>query len=185
MFTGNVRHKCFRPFLFGNVNPKSMEKTMKNKSVRPVPEGYHTVTPYLVVDNAQGLIEFIKNAFNGNVTFLMKGDGDKIMHATVTIGDSIVMISDTMEGMEAQNAMLYVYLDDVDTVFQKAVKARATTVREPRTEFYGDRAGAVKDKWGNVWWIATHVEDVDQQELERRSSQAMKERKERGDEVPA
>ena len=162
-----------------------MEKATKGKSVRAVPEGYHAVTPYLVVDNAQGLIEFMKSAFDANVRSLMNTDDGKIMHAELSIGDSFVMISDTMEGMQAQTAMLYLYLEDVDSVFKKAVQAKGTTVREPRTEFYGDRAGAVKDQWGNTWWIATHVEDVDQQELERRAEKAMKERKEKGDEVHA
>lgn len=162
-----------------------MEKATKDKSVRAVPEGCQTVTPYLVVDNAQGLLEFIKNAFDGNVTFVTKRDDDKIMHSTVTIGDSTLMISDTMEGMEAHTAMLYLYLENVDAVFQKAVKAKATSVREPMTEFYGDRAGAVKDEWGNIWWIATHVEDVDPQELERRTQKVMKEHREKGGEVPA
>jgi PhnB protein len=161
-----------------------MEKT-KSKSARAVPEGYHTVTPYLVVDNAQGLIEFIERSFNGKVVSLMKLDNNRIMHATMSIGDSTVMLSDTMEGMEAQTCMLYLYLEDVDSVYQKTIQAKGIAVREPKTEFYGDRAGAIKDQWGNVWWIATHVEDVDQQELERRAEQTMKERKEKGDEVHA
>ena len=162
-----------------------MEQATRNKSVRAVPEGYHTVTPYLVVDNAQRLIDFMKNAFDANPRSVMKTDDGKIMHAEVSIGDSFVMISDTMEGMQPQTAMLYLYLDDVDSVFQKAVQAKGTSVREPKNEFYGDRSGAVRDEWGNMWWIATHVEDVDPQELGRRSEQAMKERKEKGDEVHA
>lgn len=162
-----------------------MEKAAKNKSVRAVPEGFHTVTPYLVVDNAQGLLEFIKNAFDGKVTFITKMDDGKIMHATVSIGDSVVMIADTMEGMETQTAMLYLYVEDADAVFQKALKAKATSVREPKTEFYGDRSGAVKDDWGNMWWISTQVEDVDPAELDRRAKKEMKERKQQGGEVHA
>ena len=162
-----------------------MEKAKKNKSVRAVPEGFHTVTPYLVVDDAQGLMEFITNAFDGKVTFVMKRDDKKIMHATMSIGNSTVMISDTMEGMEAQTSMLYLYLEDVDNVFKKAIEAKANLVREPITEFYGDRAGAVKDAWNNVWWIATHVEDVEEKELEKRAVKAMQERKEKGHEVHA
>lgn len=162
-----------------------METATNRKSVREVPEGYHTVTPYLVVDNAQGLLDFIRNAFGGNVTTMMNTDDGKIAHATVSIGDSIIMVSDTMEGMETQNAMLYLYLKDVDSVFQQAVKLNATPIREPVTEFYGDRSGAVKDNWGNMWWIATHVEDIDQQEMERRSKQFMKEQREKRGEVHA
>ena len=162
-----------------------MEQATRNKSVRAVPEGYHTVTPYLVVDNAKGLMEFLRNAFDANIRAVMDRDDGRVMHAEVSIGDSIIMISDTMEGMQAQTAMLYLYLDDVDSVFQKAVQAKATPVREPRDEFYGDRSGAVRDEWGNMWWIATHVEDVDPKEMEQRAEQAMKERKEKGDEVHA
>jgi PhnB protein len=161
-----------------------MEKTNK-KSVRAVPEGFHAVTPYLIVDNAAGLIEFIQKAFDGKLTFITKDDDDRIVHATVKIGDSTIMISDTMEGMSAQTAMLYLYLEDVDAVFRKAVQAKATSIQEPKNEFYGDRAGAVKDAAGNTWWISTHVEDVDEKELDRRSKQVQKERKEKGDEVHA
>jgi PhnB protein len=150
----------------------------KNKSVRPVPEGFRTVTPFLIVDNAAGLIDFIKQAFDGKQTFLMNDDDNKIMHATVKIGDSTIMLSDTMEGMPAQTAMLYLYVEDVDSLYQKALKAKATSVHEPTNEFYGDRAAAVKDKWGITWWIATHVEDVEQNELERRSKEVFKERRE-------
>jgi PhnB protein len=150
-----------------------MENTKKNRSVNAVPEGLHSVTPYLVVDNAAGLIDFIEKAFSGKVTSkMLHQDQKKIMHATVTIGDSTIMISDTMPGMEdTHTAMLYLYLDNVDDVFKKAIAAKGTSVREVKDEFYGDRAGAVKDSWGNVWWIATHTEDVDPKELERRAEE--------------
>jgi len=161
-----------------------MEKT-KSKSVRAVPEGFQTVTPYLVVDNAAKLIEFIKNTFDSKVTFISNRDENKIMHATVSIGTSTIMISDIMEGMQPQTAMLYLYLEDADGVFKKAMDGKATLVREPKTEFYGDRAGAVKDEWGNVWWIATHVEDVDPEELDRRLKEVLKEQKNKGAEVHA
>jgi len=161
-----------------------MEKT-KSKSVRAVPEGLETVTPYLIVDNAAKLIEFMKDAFDGRVSFISNRDDKKIMHATVSIGTSTIMIADTMEGMKPHTAMLYLYLEDVDGVFKKAIAANATSVQEPKTEFYGDRAGAVKDEWGNVWWIATHVEDVDPAELDRRSKQVLKEQKSKRSEVHA
>lgn len=154
-----------------------MEKTKKGK-VSAVPEGFSTVTPYLVSDNAAGLIEFIEQAFNGKVNFKMMGDDNRIMHAAVAIGNSTIMLSDTMEGMSAQTAMLYLYLDNVDEVYKKALNAKATSIREPKDEFYGDRTGAVKDPTGNTWWIATHVEDVDDEELRRRSEEMTKQRKE-------
>jgi len=159
-----------------------MEKT-KSKPVRAVPEGLQAVTPYLVVDNAAKLIEFMKNAFDAKVSFVANRDDNKIMHATVSIGPSTIMIADTMEGMEPHTAMLYLYLEDADRVFKKAIDAKATSVQEPKTEFYGDRAGAVKDEWGNVWWIATHVEDVDPEELDKRMKEVLKEQKNKGAEV--
>lgn len=161
-----------------------MEKT-KSKSVRAVPEGLQTVTPYLVADNAAKLIEFMRKAFDGKVTFISNRDDNRIMHATVSIGTSTIMIADTMEGMQPQTGMLYVYLEDADRAFKKAIEAKATSIQEPKTEFYGDRAGAVRDEWGNVWWIATHVEDVAPDELERRAKEAFKERKSKGAEVHA
>ena len=153
-----------------------MEKP-KSKSVSPVPEGFETVTPYLVVDNATKLIEFVKKAFDGSVTSITKREDSKVMNASVTISTSTIMISDTMEGMPPQTAMLYLYLEDADRVYKKAIDAKATSVQEPRTEFYGDRAGAVRDEWGNMWWIATHVEDVSPEELDRRAKEAQREEK--------
>jgi PhnB protein len=155
-----------------------MEKANKNKAVRAVPEGFLTVTPYIVVDDAHKFIEFTKQAFNATQTFIME-DGGRIMHATIKIGDSTIMVSDTMEGMEAHICMLYLYLEKVDEVYKKAIAAKATSVREPVDEFYGDRAAAVKDEWGNVWWLATHVEDVDEKELKKRSEKMQQERKEK------
>jgi PhnB protein len=161
------------------------QRTSSSKSVRAVPEGFHTVTAYLIVDGAAKLIEFINQAFDGKTTFITKMENDRVMHATVQVGNSLIMISDTMEGMEPQTAMLYLYLDDADATFKKAIAAKATALQEPRDEFYGDRAGAVKDAFGNIWWIATHIEDVDNTEMERRAKEFLKERKEKGDEVHA
>ena len=148
-----------------------MEKTSKNKSVRAVPQGYHTVTPYLLANNAAGLIEFMEKAFDAKMAYKMLHDDKSILHAAVTIGDSTIMLADSMEGHPAQQGMLYLYLENVDEVFQKALRAKATSVREVQDEFYGDRAGAVKDPWGNTWWISTHVEDVSDEELEKRAKE--------------
>lgn len=155
-----------------------MEKASKNKPVRAVPEGFQTVTPYIVVEDAHTFIEFTKQAFNARQTFIME-DGGRIMHATIQIGDSTIMVSDTMEGMEPHVCMLYLYLEGVDETFKKALKAKATSVREPVDEFYGDRAAAVKDEWGNVWWMATHIEDVGDAELKRRLQKMQQEQNEK------
>ncbi len=146
----------------------------KNKTVQAIPEGMHTVTPFLVVNQASMLIEFIKNAFNGKVTAQMDGDDGKIMHANVVIGDSPIMIADANEKFAAVESMLYLYVEDVDSVYRQALKAKGQSLREPVDEFYGDRSAGIKDPWGNQWWVATHVEDVSPEETRRRAEQFQK-----------
>jgi uncharacterized glyoxalase superfamily protein PhnB len=160
-----------------------MEKS--KKAVKAVPEGFHTVTPYVVVEDATRFMQFIEKTFNGKITFVMRQEDQKVMHATVQIGDSIIMICDAMETTPAQATILYLYVEDPDQLFKKAQQAKATVIREMEDQFYGDRVGAVKDEWGNLWWIGKHVEDVDQKELERRSKIVLKEREEKAREVHA
>jgi uncharacterized glyoxalase superfamily protein PhnB len=155
------------------------EKHSEHATVaEPMPKGFHTITPYLVIKGADEWRQFAENAFDAETTFLLKHesgkDSGKIMHATTRIGDSNIMFSEIMENYPAISTMLYLYVDDVDSVYKQAVDAGAEVVREPRTEFYGDRAGCVKDKWNNTWWIATHVEDVDEEELKQRAEEFRK-----------
>jgi PhnB protein len=112
----------------------------------------------------------MKKAFDGELTYIMEAEG-QVMHATVKIGDSIIMLTDVMGNHEPMPCQLYLYVDDMDSMYKKAVKAGGTSLREPMTEFYGDRSGAVKDEWGNHWWIATHVEDVSEAELKKREKE--------------
>ena len=142
---------------------------------KPVPEGYHTVTPYLVVDGAEKVIGFMKEAFGARPVFdpMMRPDG-KIMHAEFKIGDSVVMIADASERAQATTASLHLYVPNVDAVYQKALKAGGTSLTEPSDMFYGDRSGGVKDAAGNRWHIGTHVEDVAPAELKRRATEFMK-----------
>lgn len=161
-----------------------MEKTNKS-NVSPVPEGFHTVTPYLAVENATRFMQFVEKAFGGKTVFVMKHEGDKVMHATMQIGNSRIMICDIMENTPAQPAILYLYVDNSDELFKKAQKENATVTFPMENQFYGDRVGALKDEWGNTWWIATQVEEVEQNELERRGKIVMKERKEKSQEVHA
>ena len=143
--------------------------------VKPIPQGYHTVTPYLVVDGAEKIVSFMKEAFGAQPVFepMMRPDG-KIMHAEYKIGDSVVMISDASERAKATSAMLHLYVPNVDAVYQKALKAGATSVMEPANMFYGDRSGGVKDPAGNQWHIGTHIEDVAPGELKKRAVEFMK-----------
>lgn len=143
--------------------------------VKPIPKGYHTVTPYLVVDGAEKIVSFMKEAFGAQPAFepMMRPDG-KIMHAEYKIGDSVVMISDASERAKATSAILHLYVPNVDAVYQKALKAGATSVMEPADMFYGDRSGGVKDPAGNQWHIGTHIEDVAPGELKKRAVEFMK-----------
>jgi len=136
-------------------------------AVKAIPDGYHSVTPYLVVRGAAQLIDFLKEAFGAQETFRMPGGGG-IMHAEVRIGDSMVMMSDAMGEYGPMPTMLFLYVDDVDAVYERALKAGGVSTQKPEDQFWGDRAGAVKDAFGNQWWMATHVEDVPMEELERR-----------------
>ncbi len=146
------------------------------KTTNFIPDGFNTVSPYLIVDGADELMEFIVNGLGGEQKFLMRGPDNRIQHATVKIGNSMIMLGDTMNGMGPQTAMLYLYVKDVDALYKRALEAHGENVREPKDEFYGDRAAAVKDRWGNTWWIATQKEEVDRAELDRRAQKAYKER---------
>ena len=143
--------------------------------VKPVPDGFHTLTPYLVVDGAEKLITFMQNALGAKYDHepTKRPDG-KIMHATLKIGNSMLMISDSSEHAKATSTMLYVYVPNVDATYQKALKAGATSMMEPADQFYGDRSGGVKDPAGNTWFFGTHIEDVAPAELKKRAEQVMK-----------
>ncbi len=135
--------------------------------VKPVPEGFHTVTPYLLVRDAAALIDFVKKAFDAREVFRQTMD-EGLLHAHLQIGDSIVMIGDAPERAQPTPCMLYLYVKDADAAYKKAVAAGAVTVSAPKDEFYGDRSAGVKDAFGNQWWIATRVEDVTESELAAR-----------------
>jgi PhnB protein len=138
-------------------------------AVKPVPEGHHTVCPYLIVDDANALFEFVQRAFGARVVDVHRDDAGRIMHADVIIGDSHVMLSQANAEWKAMPAMIHMYVPDCDAVFRAAIAAGGTSVRDPRTEFYGDRSGGVRDANGNQWWISTHVEDVSSEEIARRA----------------
>jgi len=138
-------------------------------AVKPIPEGFRTVTPYLLVRDAAKLIEFAKKAFDAREVF-RQTIGEGLVHAHLLIGDSMVMIGDAPERVEPVPCMLYLYVKDADATYKKAVAAGGVSVSEPRDEYYGDRSGGVKDAFGNQWWVATHVEDVPPAELAARAA---------------
>jgi PhnB protein len=132
----------------------------------PLPDGLHNVNVYLVVPDPDGLIDFITGVLGGRVALRSVSEG-ATQHAEVRVGDSVVMLGPSRGG-PASPAMLYVYVDDCDAAYARALAAGAVSVRPPLDKFYGDRDAGVKDGWGNTWWIATHLEDVPADELRRR-----------------
>ncbi len=129
-----------------------------------VPDGFHTATPYLAVPDAQKQIEFMKQVFGAEEKLRMPNADGSVGHAELKIGDSVIMTGDAGE----LRPMLYLYVDDVDAVFKKALETGATAIREPADQFYGDRSAQVKDPLGNIWFLATAKEDVPQAEQMKR-----------------
>ena len=146
------------------------------------PEGYHSVTPYLTVDDARAALDFYARAFGATEIERMEM-GDRIAHAEIRIGDSVVMLSDEWPDMGklspknrgGATAGLMVYLPDVDAAFARAIEAGATEERPVEDQFYGDRSGSVKDPFGHTWMLATHVEDVAPDEMKRRMAKMAEE----------
>jgi PhnB protein len=149
-------------------------------AVKPIPEGYHSVTPYLIIKGASEAIEFYKKAFGASELFRIPAPGGKIGHAEINIGDSRVMLADEYPEMGYKSpsswggtaVSLMIYVEDVDSVYQQAVAAGGKEKRPVKDEFYGDRLGTVEDPFGHVWHIATHKEDVSMEEMERRAKAA-------------
>ena len=141
-------------------------------SVSYIPAGHHTVTPYLVLEDVAGFLEFSEKAFDAEVTERIAMPDGTVMHAEIQIGDSRIMIGTASDEYSAMPALLHLYLPDADAAFKKAVDAGATVVQEPSDQFYGDRSGGVRDAFGNMWWVATHIEDVPRDEMQRRAVEA-------------
>ncbi len=145
-------------------------------TTKAIPDGYHSVTPYLMMDGAAGAIAFYQEAFGATELFRMTDDKGRVGHAEIRIGDSVVMLADTHPGttccgprsLGGSTVGLMIYLESVDTVFARALKAGAKSLRPLANQFYGDRSGTLEDPFGHVWTIATHVEDVPPEEIERR-----------------
>ncbi len=136
--------------------------------VNPIPQDYGTVTPYLIVNGVPRLIDFLKETFHAEERARINDKKDHVGHAEVKIGNSMVMMADSTTQYTPIPSQLYVYVDNVDDAYRRAMRAGGTSEQEPTTQFYGDRTAAVKDPTGNVWWIATHVEDLSPQEMEKR-----------------
>ena len=137
-------------------------------SVKSVPDGYHTITPYLMVPDVSIEVEFLKRAFNAKPFDWNVAPDGTVAHASVKIGDSMLMMGAARGPYKAEAVTLYMYVEEVDQVYMHAIAAGASSIQEPRHEFYGDRTAAVIDPAGNRWYIATHVEEIHPEELQRR-----------------
>jgi len=148
--------------------------------VKPIPEGYHSATPYLIVKDAARAIEFYKRAFGATELLRMAAPGGKIGHAEIKIGDSPIMLADEVPDMGALSpeslggtpVSILLYVEDVDAVFNQAIAAGAKVQRPVKDQFYGDRTGGVTDPFGHVWYVATHKEDVSPEEMRKRAAAA-------------
>ena len=148
-----------------------------NTKVKPIPEGFHTVTPYLHIRGASSAVDFYRRAFGAQERFRMPGpDGKTVGHAELVIGDSIVMLADEFpqcgnqspQALQGPSVGLALYVEDVDATFKRAVEAGATIKYPLENKFYGDRSATVIDPFGHIWTIMTHVEDVSPEETQRR-----------------
>jgi uncharacterized glyoxalase superfamily protein PhnB len=137
-------------------------------AVKPVPEGYRTATPYLIVKDAAKLLDFVKSAFNAKVTDEHRMPDGKVMHADVVIGDSHVMMGQASERWPESTGSILLYVPNADRSYDAALKAGGESVQEVKDQFYGDRLGGVVDPCGVTWWISTHIEDVSRDEIDRR-----------------
>jgi len=150
--------------------------------VSPIPQGYNSITPYLIINGAAQAIDYYKNVFGASEVFRMDGPDGKVGHAELKIGDSRIMLADENPNMGqgytsaatigASPVSLYLYIPDVDSVVERAVSAGAKLLKPVEDQFYGDRSGFIQDPFGHLWGVATHVEDVAPQELEERARKA-------------
>jgi PhnB protein len=150
-------------------------------ATKPIPEGYHTLTPYLAVDDAAQAIEYYKKAFGAKERARMEAPDGKIAHAEIEIGDSLVMLSDPFpqattrppKELGGTSASVFMYVEDVDAVVKRAVDEGATMTMEVADQFWGDRFGSIQDPFGHSWSIATHIEDLTPEEISERGKAAM------------
>jgi len=156
--------------------------TEVDMAIKPIPEGYHSITPYLIIKGAAGAIDYYKKVFGAKERMRMDGPGGTIGHAELEIGDSVIMLADeslemghrspkTLGGSPVSIAL---YVENVDAVFKRGLDAGGKQVRPVENQFYGDRMGSLEDPFGHVWSVGTHVEDVAPAEMQRRAAEMAK-----------
>lgn len=147
--------------------------------VKPIPDGYHSVTPYMIINGAAAAIDYYKNAFGATELFRLEHEG-KVGHAEIKIGDSPIMLADEHPEMNAYSpktvggtpVSLMIYVDDVDSMFKRAIELGGTEMKPVQDQFYGDRSGTLTDPFGHVWTVATHKEDLTPEEIDARVATA-------------
>lgn len=154
-------------------------ESSSKREVNYIPDKYHSITPFIATDYPDDLADFIKSAFDGKVTYMMKSDDGITRHATVQIGDSLIMISKDTDLYDPVPMVLHLFVKDVDTTYQRALKFWGRSIQEPHDEFYGDRRSGIEDKWGNKWWISTHIEDLNEEQIKKREKEFRGKRKNR------
>lgn len=149
-------------------------------AVKPIPEGYHTVTPYLIVNDGVRALDFYKQAFGATELFRMQKPDGKIGHAEIKIGDSPIMLADehpeagakSAQSLGGSSVSILLYVEDADAVTERAIAAGAKVLRPLQNQFYGDRSAALADPFGHAWHVATHIEDVSPEEMRKRAEAA-------------
>lgn len=157
------------------------KKTVKRKAkkISPIPKGYHTVTPYLIVNGGMRALEFYKKAFGAKAVVCMEHGDGKVGHAELTIGDSKIMLSDGCSEMKTPSPQelggtpvsIHLYVKDVDAFVKRAVAAGAKLIRSVENQFYGDRSGGLEDPFGHTWDVATHIEDLTMGQIKKRAAE--------------
>lgn len=144
---------------------------MTKASTAHIPQDYHSITPNIIVKGAEKYLEFLVTAFEGKEIYRMQGANGSIGHAEVKIGNSRVMLGEATEKMKPTQGSFYLYVEDADASYKRALEYGAVSIMKPADQFYGDRHGGVKDPAGNQWWIAARVEEVSEQEMNKRAEQ--------------
>jgi PhnB protein len=143
-------------------------------AVKPIPEDSPRVSPYLIVKDVTRTMDFLKYVFGAEEREKMTLPDGTVNHGSVSIGNSVIMMGKATEDHQTQNAMLYIYVEDTDAVYKRAIEKGAVSVMEPADQFYGDRNASVKDGDGVSWWMATHIEDVSPEEVQKRNEERAK-----------
>jgi uncharacterized glyoxalase superfamily protein PhnB/catechol 2,3-dioxygenase-like lactoylglutathione lyase family enzyme len=165
-----VEGKGGRQFLVKDPSGNLVEvfEPRRSGTAKPIPDGYHTVTPFFSVENVEDFTEFLRAAFAAELNDSMKSHDGVLRHTTVRVGDSLLMISSGTDRYPPRPLAMHLYVEDVDGHYAAALKAGARSLEAPTDQFYGDRRAGVEDDWGNHWWIATHREDLDAKTLQQR-----------------